>query len=41
MEQFGGRWPQVRALLDELKRGFGIHLLDIHPWNIAFAQTDR
>ena len=39
MEQFGGRWGEVQAVLEELKRRLGIHLLDIHPWNIAFAES--
>ena len=40
MEQFGDRWPDVEAVLEVLRSRFGIHLLDIHPWNIAFGTGD-
>jgi hypothetical protein len=37
-EQFGEHWSDVLIVLDELRRGFGIHLLDINPGNITFRE---
>lgn len=34
-EEYGDRWPIVRAALDELE-GMGIFVLDVHPSNISF-----
>lgn len=34
-EEYGPRWPIVRAALDEFET-LGIHILDVHPSNIAF-----
>lgn len=36
-EEYGERWPIVRAALDELE-GSGIFVLDVHPSNIAFRE---
>jgi len=36
-EIFGEKWPVVTQVLAAL-RGYGIHLLDINPANIAFAE---
>ncbi len=36
-EIFGERWPEVTQVLAAL-RVYGIHLLDINPANIAFAE---
>jgi len=36
LEQFGDRWPDVEAAIAWLGSRLGIHLLDIHPGNIAF-----
>jgi hypothetical protein len=37
-EQFGERWPEVLAVMDELRERFGIHLLDVNPGNITFGK---
>jgi serine/threonine protein kinase len=34
-EQFGPRWVIVESIL-QILRSYGVHLLDIHPNNIAF-----
>jgi hypothetical protein len=36
-EQFGARWPEVRAIINELQ-GYGIFLIDVNPGNISFAE---
>jgi hypothetical protein len=38
IEQFGDHWPDVENVLDLMKSRFGIHLLDVHPGNIAFGE---
>lgn len=38
MEQFGENWADVEAVLEVLRKKFGIHLLDVHPANITFAK---
>ena len=35
-EKFGVRWPEVQAVLAALE-SFGIHMLDVNPGNVAFA----
>jgi hypothetical protein len=35
-EQFGGRWPEVQAILRELE-SYGIYMEDVSPGNISFA----
>jgi hypothetical protein len=35
-EQFGSRWPDVRAIINELQI-HGIFLIDVNPRNISFA----
>lgn len=35
-EEFGSNWPKVEDVLCTLK-GYGIHLLDVHPRNITFG----
>jgi len=35
-EKFGNRWPRVQMVLAALE-DYGIHLLDVNPGNIAFA----
>ncbi len=35
-EQYGDRWPEVRAVLRELER-LDIYVLDVHPGNIALG----
>lgn len=35
-EKFGVRWPEVKAVLAALE-DYGIHMLDVNPGNIAFA----
>ena len=35
-EQFGARWPAVQEAIGRLQ-SFGIHMLDVSPNNIAFA----
>jgi hypothetical protein len=35
-DQFGTRWPTVRAVMDSFE-GLGIYLLDVSPTNIAFV----
>ena len=35
-EAFGDRWREVNAVL-EILEGHGIHMLDVNPGNIAFA----
>ena len=35
-EQFGDRWPEVLNVVETMQRRAGIHMLDIHPGNIAF-----
>jgi hypothetical protein len=35
-EQFGGRWPEVQAILRFLE-GLGIHLIDVTPNNISLG----
>jgi hypothetical protein len=35
-EKFGSRWPKVQAVLGALE-DYGIHLLDVNPGNLAFA----
>jgi hypothetical protein len=37
-EEFGERWPQARAVLAGL-RSHGVQMTDVHPGNIAFAET--
>ena len=34
-EKFGPRWPEVQAVLAALE-GYGIHMLDVNPGNVAF-----
>jgi hypothetical protein len=34
-EQFGGRWPKVKAILSNLEE-FGIYMMDVSPRNVAF-----
>src|SRR2546423_9972736 len=36
-EQFEGRWPEVRRVLDAFEE-LGVYLLDVSPGNIAFRQ---
>lgn len=36
-EKFGDRWPEVQAVLAALE-SYGIHLLDVNPGNVAFAE---
>jgi hypothetical protein len=36
-EQFGSRWPEVQAILRALQT-FGIHMEDVTPGNISFAE---
>src|SRR5262245_38539129 len=36
LDQFGKSWPEVEAILREL-RGYGIHLVDVSPSNVSFA----
>ena len=36
-EIFGEKWTEVTQVIGAL-RGFGIHLLDINPGNIRFAE---
>ena len=38
-EQFGERWSHIAAVLAALQ-GYGIHLMDIHPGNITFAEAN-
>lgn len=38
MEQFGSRWPQAVGVLAALRR-LGLHMTDVHPGNIAFADV--
>lgn len=38
-ELFDERWPAVLAIMDELERRCGIHLLDVNPSNITFADS--
>ena len=33
-EQFEGDWPRVAGVLGELRRRWGVHLLDVHPGNV-------
>ncbi|MCW5774888.1 MAG: hypothetical protein KIS87_00380 [Phycisphaeraceae bacterium] len=33
-EQFEADWPRVAAVLGELRRKWGVHLLDVHPGNV-------
>jgi hypothetical protein len=35
-EQFGSRWPKVRAIINELQ-AHGIYLIDANPGNISFG----
>jgi len=35
-EKFGLRWPEVQAVLAALE-GYGIHMLDVNPGNVAFG----
>lgn len=35
-EEYGDRWPTVRAALDEFE-AMGIFIVDVHPSNIAFS----
>jgi hypothetical protein len=35
MEQFGNRWPEVQAILQELER-FGIYVVDVNPNNMSW-----
>jgi len=35
-EKFGSRWPEVQEVIAALE-DYGIHLLDINPGNLAFA----
>src|SRR5207247_2548812 len=35
-EQFGEKWPEVQAIVAILA-GYGIHLIDVTPNNISFA----
>ncbi len=35
-EKFGVRWQEVRSLLSALEV-YGIHVLDVNPGNVAFA----
>jgi hypothetical protein len=41
VEQFGNRWPEVEYAIEWLRSRFGIQLLDIHPWNIAFGRAEE
>jgi hypothetical protein len=36
-EKFGARWAEVQAVLAALEE-YGIHLLDVNPGNVAFAE---
>lgn len=36
-EKFGPRWPEVQAVLAALE-GYGIHMLDVNPGNVAFRE---
>ena len=36
-EKFGARWAEVQAVLAALE-DYGIHLLDVNPGNVAFAE---
>ena len=40
IEQFGTRWPEVESAVEWLEVRLGVQLLDIHPWNIAFADEE-
>lgn len=40
IEQFGTRWPEVESAVEWLQVRLGVQLLDIHPWNIAFAADE-
>lgn len=35
-EQYGDRWPEVRAILRELER-LGVYMIDVHPGNVSFG----
>jgi hypothetical protein len=35
VEQFGSRWPEVRAILNELE-SYGVFMADVHPGNVSF-----
>jgi hypothetical protein len=34
LEQFGKKWPEVQAILRQLK-GYGIHVVDVSPSNVS------
>jgi hypothetical protein len=38
-EQFGPKWPEAAAVLSMLQSRYGIHMLDVHPGNIAFRRS--
>jgi hypothetical protein len=38
VEQFEDRWPTVRSLISAFVP-YGIHLNDVHPGNVMFAET--
>lgn len=40
MEQFGDRWGQAVGVLAALRR-LGLHMTDVHPGNIGFAEDDE
>ena len=39
-EEFGERWDDVQRVLAILRGHYGIHLLDVNPGNITFADED-
>jgi hypothetical protein len=39
-EQFEKHWPQVEAILRELRAKHGMYLLDTHPGNLQFSDDD-
>lgn len=39
-EQFGGNWPEVKAILAEFAGLHQIHIVDVNPGNIRFSTTD-
>lgn len=36
-EQFGSNWPRVKSIMSHLRR-YGIHLANVKPGNIVFAE---
>ena len=38
IERFGKRWPEVRMIVAVLET-YGVFMEDVHPGNIAFADT--